>query len=263
MVRNVTLLIGSRISLFALGFQYINVKGKKATRREAPIIIANHVSFMEAGYFFGFHSSIGLIKAEAGEMPVIGTIMKALQTIFVAREDKNSKEYVKKALIEKARSPLPWNQISIFPEGTCTNQKALIQFKQGAFLPGTPIQPMYFDLRRNKNFPPHFLLGGPDLGKIILRCMTQFHNYFDVIYLPVYVPNEEEKKDPFLYAENVRQYMAKELNLPCTNHSLEDMFLLDVALKKHIPDSALNTDYNSIKTVMHNFDLAKAKALQK
>ena len=30
----------------------------------------------------------------------------------------------------------------IFPEGTCTNQKAIITFKNGAFYPGLPIQPV-------------------------------------------------------------------------------------------------------------------------
>lgn len=33
-------------------------------------------------------------------------------------------------------------QIIIFPEGTCTNRSCLITFKQGAFYPGVPIQPV-------------------------------------------------------------------------------------------------------------------------
>jgi hypothetical protein len=30
-----------------------------------------------------------------------------------------------------------WPQLLVFPEGTCTNQKALISFKAGAFNPGS------------------------------------------------------------------------------------------------------------------------------
>jgi len=29
-----------------------------------------------------------------------------------------------------------WPRLLVFPEGTCTNQKALISFKSGAFNPG-------------------------------------------------------------------------------------------------------------------------------
>lgn len=35
-----------------------------------------------------------------------------------------------------------WPPIIIFPEGTTTNQEALISFKAGAFVPGVPVQPM-------------------------------------------------------------------------------------------------------------------------
>jgi len=91
--------------------------------------------------------------------------------------------------------------------------------------------------------------------------MIQFVNYMDVTYLPVYVPSEEEKKDPFLYAENVRRKMSKQVNIPCTNHSFEDMILLQVAHKKKFPTNAVNTEYNSIKNAMHDVDLPKAKVL--
>ncbi len=37
---------------------------------------------------------------------------------------------------------------------------------------------------------------------------TQFHNYMEVVYLPLYTPSEAEKKDPRLYAYNVRKLMV-------------------------------------------------------
>ena len=41
--------------------------------------------------------------------------------------------------------------------------------------------------------------------------MNQLH----VKHLPVYIPNEDEKKDPLLYANNVRKVMAKDLGVEC------------------------------------------------
>ena len=45
--------------------------------------------------------------------------------------------------------------------------------------------------------------------------MTQPVNHLQVKHMAVYIPNEEEKKDPALYANNVRKLMAKELGVEC------------------------------------------------
>ena len=37
---------------------------------------------------------------------------------------------------------------------------------------------------------------------------------FQIEYLPVYHPSEEEKKDPDLFGANVRAVMAKSLKVP-------------------------------------------------
>ena len=42
----------------------------------------------------------------------------------------------------------------------------------------------------------------------------------------VYHPAAEEKEDPRLYAENVRQLMSQHLNAPCVNYGTSDEFLL-------------------------------------
>lgn len=44
---------------------------------------------------------------------------------------------------------------------------------------------------------------------LIWRTLAQFHTFVEIEYLPVYVPNEEEKKDPKLYAQNVQRLMSK------------------------------------------------------
>jgi hypothetical protein len=38
----------------------------------------------------------------------------------------------------------------------------------------------------------------------MLQLLTQVYNSAELYYLPVYVPNEEEKADPALFAQNVR-----------------------------------------------------------
>lgn len=56
----------------------------------------------------------------------------------------------------------------------------------------------------------------------IFRLLTQFINHMEVHFLDVYTPNEEEKKDPRLFAENVRNEMAKKAGLGKAEASFSD-----------------------------------------
>ncbi|KAL6508563.1 hypothetical protein OROGR_023274 [Orobanche gracilis] len=47
----------------------------------------------------------------------------------------------------------------------------------------------------------------------VILLLSQFVNYIEVTQLPVYSPSEQEKEDPSLYAENVRNLMAREGSL--------------------------------------------------
>lgn len=47
-----------------------------------------------------------------------------------------------------------------------------------------------------------------------LRLACQYENAVEVTILPPYVPSESEKKDPKLYARNLRQLYAHTLQLP-------------------------------------------------
>ncbi len=50
-----------------------------------------------------------------------------------------------------------------------------------------------------------------------VRMCCQLDNAVDVEVLPPYVPSEEEKASPTLYAKNVQRLYAKTLNLPTVN----------------------------------------------
>lgn len=44
---------------------------------------------------------------------------------------------------------------------------------------------------------------------LLWRTLSQVHTYCEIEFLPVYTPNDEEKKDARLFARNVQQVMAK------------------------------------------------------
>jgi hypothetical protein len=53
--------------------------------------------------------------------------------------------------------------------------------------------------------------------KLLWLTLTQPYSYCEIEFLPVYTPNEEEKRDPKLFANNVRAVMAKYVVRRCTN----------------------------------------------
>ena len=54
------------------------------------------------------------------------------QPVFVSRDDANSRQTTIKEIEKRATSNGEWPQVAIFAEGTCTNRKCLISFKQGS-----------------------------------------------------------------------------------------------------------------------------------
>jgi len=135
---------------------------------------------------------------------------------------------VRKMIHETATRPKTWGgaeplTLLIYPEGSTTNGQFIGLFKIGAFMPGLPVQPVVI---RNRHI---FFTPSPIVGTkfFVLRMLAQFVQYMEVEYLPVYVPSEEEKKDPVLYANNVREIMAQALNMGLSDCSVDDV-LLDV-----------------------------------
>jgi lysophosphatidylcholine acyltransferase/lyso-PAF acetyltransferase len=104
----------------------------------------------------------------------------------------------------------------------------------GAFLSGAPVQPVCFKYRLNYE-TIGWTANGPSALMLLWLTMCQLNNIFEIHFLPVYFPNEEEKNNPELYAENVRKQMASYLNLPLSDYSFEDHRLMDRAQKYNLP----------------------------
>ncbi|KAG8133142.1 hypothetical protein E2320_010957 [Naja naja] len=195
-----------RTMWLAGGFHWINVKGRQALPTEAAILtLAPHSSYFDAIPVTMTMASI-VMKAESKDIPVWGTLIKYIRPVFVSRLDQDSRRKTVEEIRRRAQSNGKWPQIMIFPEGTCTNRSCLITFKPGAFIPGVPVQP------------------------VILR-------YPNKLFLPVYIPSEEEKKNPSLYANNVRRVMAEALGISVTDYTFEDCQLALAEGQLYLPSN--------------------------
>mmetsp|Transcript_2395 Transcript_2395/g.5075 ORF Transcript_2395/g.5075 Transcript_2395/m.5075 type:complete len:400 (+) Transcript_2395:812-2011(+) len=225
-----------------MGFHYIPVYGRQASNDDARILIGNHVSFIET-FYIGLMGASPVSKKENASIPLFGALTSALQPILVDRADPNSRKNVAKTIVDRAKDR-SWNQVVLFPEGTTTTGKALIQFKVGAFAPGEPVQPVCFFFNNNA-FNFGMTSAGPSLPALALRVLCQINNNMSVHFLPAYRPSAEEKSDPKLYAKNVRRVMAEYMKVPTTEHSYDDVCLQIEAMK--VARAELSADASDIE----------------
>jgi lysophosphatidylcholine acyltransferase/lyso-PAF acetyltransferase len=218
-----------RLLFLGWGFYWITVHGEKITDSSvAPIVVCNHVGFLDPLIIGAQYFSSPISAIENLDYPIIGSLLLATRAILLDRADPDSKKKAKESIQKRARLSLGDNsypQLLIFPEGITTNGSVLVAFKAGAFNPSVPVQPVcikypykYQSLAWTKD--------GGDIYMKFLKMLLQFVNHCEIHYLPLYVPNEEEIANPILYANNVRNLMAKTLNVPVTDHSYEDVHLL-------------------------------------
>ncbi|XP_053994409.1 lysophosphatidylcholine acyltransferase-like isoform X2 [Hylaeus volcanicus] len=232
---------------YQAGGMRIVVRGKQASRSEAPIlVVAPHSTFMDGGivYITGFPSII--VRRESGLNPFIGKLINYTQPVYVWRDDPNSRQNTIKEIIERATSKEDWPQVMIFPEGTCTNRSCLITFKSGAFYPGVPVQPVCIRYP-NKLDTVTWTWEGPGALKLLWLTLTQLNSSCEIEFLPVYKPSEAEKTDPKLYANNVRRLMAEALQIPVSDYTYDDCRIISKAHQLHIPRASIIVEAHKLR----------------
>uniref|UniRef100_A0A9L0JHP1 Lysophosphatidylcholine acyltransferase 2 n=1 Tax=Equus asinus TaxID=9793 RepID=A0A9L0JHP1_EQUAS len=206
-----------RALFFSMGF-IVTVKGKVANAVEAPIFVV---------------------------APLVGRLLRALQPVLVSRVDPDSRKNTINEIIRRATSGGEWPQMLVFPEGTCTNRSCLITFKPGAFIPGVPVQPILLRYP-NKLDTVTWTWQGYTFIELCMLTFCQPFTRVEVEFMPVQVPNEEEKNDPVLFADRVRNLMAQALGIPVTDHTYEDCRLMISAGQLTLPMEAGLVEFTKI-----------------
>eukprot|EP00854_Cymbomonas_tetramitiformis_P012002 gene12002-14182_t len=193
----------ARLALFIFGFHWIKVSGsdnlpRNAASQRGILVVANHVSMADSFYLGSRLLPSFVYRHDVARYPIIGTIALATQGLQADRANKTT--------------------------GSVT-AKYLLKFRTGAFVAGKPVYPVVFRYPFRYKSPYY---GDGSIFHILFRLLSQIHNNMEVSFLPQYVPNEAEKADPALYAENVRQIMRAHLSDPpvyctdCTNQEYID-----------------------------------------
>ncbi|XP_041986688.1 lysophosphatidylcholine acyltransferase isoform X2 [Aricia agestis] len=221
---------------YLAGGMAITIRGRQASRKEAPIlVVAPHSSFLDSCIVYATRMSSVIVRKESMDN-YVGKLINYTQPVYVWRDDPNSRQNTIKEIIERATSKEDWPQILIFPEGTCTNRSCLITFKPGGFYPGVPVQPVTIRYP-NARDTVTWTWEGPGALKLLWLTLTQVHSSCEIEFLPVYYPSEEERRDPKLYARNVRDVMAKALGVPVLDYTYDDCRMIARAKQLGIPSA--------------------------
>ncbi|KAG8511055.1 Lysophosphatidylcholine acyltransferase 2B [Galemys pyrenaicus] len=222
---------------FLTGF-LVKVKGKRATRDEAPMLVtAPHSTFFDviACAVSGLPSVVSASRNV--RIPVVGRILLSLQPVLVNRDDPNSRKTTREEILNRVTSRRKWPQLLIFPEGVCTNRSCLVTFKLGAFSPGVPVQPVLLRYPNSVDTVTWTWQGFSGFQACILTLSQPFTRV-EVEFMPVYVPSDQEKKNPVFFANAVRIQMANALGIPVTEHTYEDCRLMISAGNLQLPMEA-------------------------
>nr|AZM65199.1 lysophospholipid acyltransferase 8 [Vitellaria paradoxa] len=227
--------ICARCILFSFGYHWIKRRGQPAPRETSPIVVSNHVSYVEPIFFF-YEIFPTIVASESHDsIPVVGTIIRAMQVIYVNRFSTSSRKHAVNEIKRKASSDR-FPRVLLFPEGTTTNGRLLISFQIGAFIPGYSVQPVIV------RYPHvHFdqSWGNISLARLMFRMFTQFHNFMEVEYLPIVSPLENQKENAASFAQRTSHAMATALNVVQTSHSYGDLMLLAKASESKKENPAL------------------------
>ncbi|KAL0205166.1 hypothetical protein P9112_000473 [Eukaryota sp. TZLM1-RC] len=204
--------LGNRLLLYCCGFNWISKNEFPRFNEPTPyVLLANHLSYIDV--FLHLHLSFCsfVARKETTNIPFVGVIAEVVQSVFVDRNDENSRTKTMEAIADRVNNAHHYDHpLLIFPEGTIANDKGIPTFKIGAFNPGKPCV-----IALTRYWSPFWNIPWVAKSGIanIFKLASSPHNSLKLRYY-LYVPTEHEREDPYLFRDNVRKFFARELGLP-------------------------------------------------
>lgn len=165
------------------------------------ILIANHPSAFEDVGIPSLFDVYPLAKQEVKNWWLVGKINEAADTLFVKREDSESRHKSVELMIERLQQG---ENIAIFPEGGCKGRRIYEVFQSGAFdismRTGIPLLPVFLHYEAQETFEwrdPQTLIH--KLWHFMTSRNDQANFY---VYDAIYPDGFTDKK---VFAESVRQ----------------------------------------------------------
>lgn len=200
----------ARCVFFSLGIIYIKTTGKRDKNCKMHCF-GPHGTIYDLCYLFSFPFMLWYSPiSKAAVQKAVNMIV--LQPFLVDQTNPENRKQIADEIHRRCNDSAAWNPIWIFPQGTCGNRTALTQFSLGAFTSKKPVQPVRMQIGVQSDTLGYTAVSASPL-KALFTSFCRVYIPVTYHFLPVYEPNEIEKKDPVIFAENVRKIMAEDGNL--------------------------------------------------
>lgn len=153
--------------------------------------IANHVCFIDTLLAMKYFACGFISKDKIKKVPVFSGIAECTQTIFVERDNPNSRQKVLTDIearmndFYQGKNVMP---LMIFPEGTTSSNRHILPFKKGAFVSLLPVKPSIIKANEYSNF--HVSCGATGVGWHYFRGLCELFTPISYIELPIITPTE-------------------------------------------------------------------------
>lgn len=184
-------------------------------------IVSNHISLVEVFYYIG-HFWTGLIgKKTMLDYPFIGYIGARFDSLYLDRTSKDERDMMLDQIKERG-DKFFYNReqirpLTVFPEGTTSSGRHILQFKKGVFNPLKPVRPVVVI-----NEGQTLAMGITSVSIYFMNFLTIPYHKIEFVELPVIRPtrymfetyrktNKEasEWEDWQIYAEVVREIFCE------------------------------------------------------
>jgi 1-acyl-sn-glycerol-3-phosphate acyltransferase len=194
-------------------------------------VIANHISWADILYLKSKLGSSFISKDSVKKIPLVGYVSYAFKTLYINRQSKDSRIEILQSIAQRQKELIEGKSffpMCMYPEGTTSNGRSIIQFKKGAFYGITPIKLFLLKVdNREGKFP--LTAGGMDILTNMALSLTFFSNKLEAVELPVFAPNDYlfenfkhlGKDKPEIFAEACRHLMSEISGWPLSKANFE------------------------------------------
>jgi 1-acyl-sn-glycerol-3-phosphate acyltransferase len=208
----------SRRMLAIMGIELV-VHGEVPSH--GPLLqVANHLSWLDILVMNAVHPSRFVSKADAQHWPLLGSLITGAGTLYIERESRRDAMRVVHRVAERLREG---DVVSVFPEGTTTDGRALLPFHanllQSAIAASAPALPMalrYLDRESGQPHPGPVYIGDDTLVASVWRTLCS-----DTVQAVVRfgAPQRSGARDRRAWANDLRTEVQALLDAPFDNPS--------------------------------------------
>lgn len=155
------------------------------------LIISNHIGYFDVILNMSVFGCGFLAMKMITCVPIGGAIAADIGSIFVERLSEFSRKETFDDLMKRQKDFYEGklvNDIVVFPEGTTSNNRYVVKFKQGAFRSLLPLKPMIIHIDKKASY--HLCSNVTNLFFHVLRCFTTIKNTLYYCQLPIIKPTQ-------------------------------------------------------------------------